>query len=99
MLRWGSDRAIAGTCAFFILVNSIAGLAGQFTKDNARVGTALIDHWPLFPAVLLGGFIGSLLGSQSLDPKHVRLVTALLVLYVAVRLWLRLYEETLEALG
>ena len=99
MLHWGSERAIAGTCAFFILVNSIAGLAGQFTKDNARVGTALIDHWPLFPAVLLGGFIGSLLGSQSLDPKHVRLVTALLVLYVAVRLWLRLYEETLEALG
>lgn len=95
MLRWGTERAIAGTCAFFILVNSIAGLAGQLSKDNARVGTALLDHWPLFPAVLLGGLIGSLLGSQRLNPKHVRIVTAVLVLYVAVRLGLRFYDEAL----
>ena len=95
MLRWGSERAIAGTCAVFILVNSIAGLGGQLTKDGARFGSALLDHWPLFPAVLVGGLIGSLLGSQRLDPRHVRLVTAVLVLYVAVRLWLRLYDQTL----
>ena len=95
MLRWGSERAIAGSCALFILVNSIAGLVGQLSKDNARVGSALVDHWLLFPAVLVGGLIGSLLGSQRLDPKHVRIVTAVLVLYVALRLWLRLYGETL----
>ena len=95
MLRWGSERAIAGTCALFILVNSIAGLAGQLSKDDAQVGTALADHWPLFPAVLVGGLIGSLLGSQRLDPKHVRIVTAVLVLYVALRLWLRLYDQML----
>ncbi|MCY7398922.1 MAG: sulfite exporter TauE/SafE family protein [Sphingomonas bacterium] len=95
MLRWGSERAIAGTCALFILVNSIAGLAGQLSKDNARVGTVLADHWPLFPAVLVGGLIGSTLGSQRLDPRHVRLVTAVLVLYVAARLGLRLYDQTL----
>jgi len=97
MLRWGSERAIAGTCAWFILVNSIAGLAGQLSKDNARVATALVDHWLLFPAVFGGGLIGSLLGSQRLNPKHIRVVTAVLVLYVALRLWLRLYNETLGA--
>ena len=95
MLRWGSERAIAGTCALFILVNSIAGLAGQLSKDDARVGSALADHWPLFPAVLVGGLIGSALGSQRLDPKHVRIVTAVLVLYVALRLWVRLYDQML----
>jgi hypothetical protein len=97
MLRWGSERAIAGTCAVFILVNSIAGLAGQLGKDAARVDTALTDHWPLFPAVLAGGLIGSFLGSRRLDPKHVRIVTAILVLYVAMRLCLRFYDETLGA--
>lgn len=97
MLRWGTERAIAGTCAFFILVNSIAGLAGQLGKDTTRVGTALADYWLLFPAVLIGGLIGSLVGSRRLDPKYVRIVTALLVLYVAARLWLRLYGETLGA--
>ena len=49
MLRWGSERAIAGTCALFILVNSLAGLAGQLAKDDARVAAALADHWPLVP--------------------------------------------------
>jgi len=97
MLRWGNERAIAGTCAFFILVNSVAGLAGQLSKDNARVGTALVDHWPLFPAVLAGGMIGSLLGSRRLNPKYVRTVTAVLVLYVAVRLGLRFYDEAFAA--
>lgn len=97
MLRWGSERAIAGTCAFFILVNSVAGLAGQLSKNTSRAEAALADHWLLFPAVLFGGLIGALLGSKRLDTKYVRVVTALLVLYVALRLCLRLYDETLGA--
>lgn len=95
MLRWGTERMIAGTCALFILVNSIAGLAGQLSKDHEGVGKVLADHALLFPAVLVGGTIGSLLGSQRLDPKHVRIVTALLVLYVAVRLCLRFYNDAI----
>lgn len=94
MLRWGSERAIAGTCAVFILVNSIAGLAGQFSKgDGSAGGNVIAQHWLLFPAVLIGGAIGSAFGSKRLDPKHVRIVTAILVLYVAVRLCLRFYDE------
>lgn len=38
MLRWGSERAIAGTAAVFILVNSIAGLAVQLSKGNGVDG-------------------------------------------------------------
>lgn len=98
ILRWGSERAIAGTCAVFILVNSIAGLAGQLSKGSGSDGASVLAaHWMLFPAVLLGGAIGSTLGSKRLDPKHVRIVTALLVLYVAVRLCVRFYEETAGA--
>ncbi len=93
MLRWGEERAIAGACAFFILVNSIAGLAGQLSKDTARVSSTLIEFWPLFPMVLIGGLFGSIFASQRLNPVHIRIVTALLVLYVAVRLGLRFYEE------
>lgn len=93
MLRWGGERAIAGTSAAFILVNSIAGLAGQLGKGSGADGADLLAaHWMLFPAVLLGGVIGSTLGARRLDPRHVRVVTAVLVLYVAVRLCLRLYD-------
>ena len=96
MLRWGNERAIAGASAVFILVNSVAGLAGQLGKGGGS-GGVLAAHWMLFPAVLLGGVIGSTFGSRRLDPKHVRIVTAILVLYVAVRLCLRFYDETIGA--
>lgn len=97
LLRWGSERAIAGACAVFILVNSIAGLAGQLGKGSGTGNDVLAAHWMLFPAVLLGGAIGANFGSKRLDPKHVRIVTAILVLYVAIRLCLRFYDEILGA--
>jgi uncharacterized membrane protein YfcA len=95
LLRWGSPRAIAGTSAVFILANSISGLAGQLAKGSS-VGI-LGAYWPLFPAVVAGGLIGSTLGSSRLDPKYVRILTALLILYVAVRLAIRFYGETMGA--
>lgn len=91
MLRWAPPKAIAGTCAVFILANSLAGLAGQLAKGSSA--EALAAYWPLFPAVLIGGLIGSTLGSSRLDPKYVRILTALLILYVAVRLAIRFYGE------
>lgn len=90
LLRWDKERAIAGTCSLFILVNSLSGLAGQFAKlaDMDLVGP-LAAHWPLFPAVLIGGQIGSFLGATKLPEPLLRRMTALLVLYVAARLLLR----------
>jgi hypothetical protein len=90
MLRWGPPKAIAGTCAVFILANSASGLAGQLAKSDAGTD-ALLAHWPLFPAVLAGGLIGSTLGSGRLDSGYVRILTALLILYVAARLAIRFY--------
>lgn len=93
LLRWGGAKAIAGTCAAFILVNSLAGLAGQLAKaDGFDRLAALEANWALLPAVLLGGSIGSLLGSTRLRPWHVGILTAILVLYVGARLAIRFAE-------
>ncbi|WP_309661299.1 sulfite exporter TauE/SafE family protein [Sphingomonas sp.] len=89
LLRWASPKAIAATCAAFILVNSISGLVGQASKGLAVAGAVIGDHLWLFPAVIVGGLIGSAVGSGRLDPKLLRIVTALLILYVGVRLALR----------
>jgi uncharacterized membrane protein YfcA len=97
MLRWGTPRAIAGTSGVFILANSIAGLAGQLAKSKGAGLDILTAYWPLFPAVLVGGAIGSTLGSSRLDPRYVRILTALLILYVAARLAIRFYGETMGA--
>lgn len=90
LLRWGRAKQIAGTCAVFILVNSVAGLFGQFLKADGfdRIG-ALQAHWLLFVAVVAGGGIGASIGSGPLSARHLRYATAILVLYVAVRLALR----------
>jgi hypothetical protein len=88
--RWASSKAIAGTCAAFILVNSVGGLTGQLLKSGSRVTLGVfLASWPLFPAVVLGGLVGSTLGSLRLNNDILRILTALLVLYVAVRLGVR----------
>jgi len=90
LLRWGGAKAIAGTCAIFILVNSVAGLAGQLGKNDGIDRIAMLgSYWMLFPAVVAGGLLGSGLGSGKLRPAHLRVATAVLILYVAVRLGLR----------
>ena len=88
LLRWDSPRRIAATCAAFILVNSISGLAGQASKGLGAAAAVIGDHGLLFPAVLAGGMLGAGLGARRIEPKWVRIVTALLILYVAVRLGL-----------
>lgn len=90
LMRWGGARAIAGTCAVFILVNSLAGLAGQLAKSGAVGMAATVGaHWLLFPAVAVGGLTGSMIGAGPLKARHVAVVTALLVLYVGGQLALR----------
>lgn len=92
LTQWGSPRSIAATASFFILVNSLAGLAGQTMKLNAS-GEGLISlaaYWPLFAAVLIGGQIGSIAAIRLLSQALVRRATAVLILYVAAQLLWRL---------
>jgi len=88
--RWGPPREIAGAASLFILVNSIAGLAGQATKlTGIKMAAIAGSYWPLLVAVLVGGQIGSRLGSAGLPEAWLRRVTGAVVLYAAVRLLIR----------
>ena len=91
LLRWASARQIAASASVFILVNSLAGLAGQLMKaDAAATPEAISGYWPLFVAVLIGGQIGSHAGVRLLPQKVIRIATAVLILYVAGQLlWQR----------
>jgi uncharacterized membrane protein YfcA len=86
LLRWDDAKKIAATCSVFILVNSLAGLAGHMMKFNGTELGSITDYWYLFPAVLIGGQIGSYMGVKRLNPDILRLLTAVLILYVSVRL-------------
>lgn len=88
--NWGTPRQIAAASSLFILVNSISGLLGQIMKlQDADLVHLAAPYWPLLPAVLVGGQIGSWLASTRLQPGIIKRLTALLILYVAVRLLYR----------
>ena len=87
LTRWNNARAIAATASFFILVNSLFGLAGQLLKQGpAAFGGAVGAGLPLLIAVAIGGQIGSLMALKFLPLKWIRWLTAALVLFVGVRL-------------
>ncbi len=88
LTRWGRARAIAATASVFILVNSLAGLAGQAMKlgNSAQGMAAITPYWPLMLAVLVGGQIGSHAAVRLLPQIIVRRATAVLILYVAGQL-------------
>ncbi|WOE74956.1 sulfite exporter TauE/SafE family protein [Alterisphingorhabdus coralli] len=91
LTHWGDSRSIAGTASLFIVGNSIAGLSGHYARlaGDAEAIAALISYWPLLPAVLIGGAIGSWLGAKKLPLIWMQRGTGLLILMVALRLiWL-----------
>ena len=81
---WDRAKVIAATTAFFILVNSMAGLAGQVYTHGWSLNITHVIV--LIVAVILGGQIGIRLTINRLSPIMVKRVAAILILIVAVRL-------------
>jgi uncharacterized protein len=69
--NWASVRVASGIASGFILANSIAGLAGQLLKHKNPIA-ALPPEIPVYAAiVLLGGWIGTTLGTGKLATRNV----------------------------
>eukprot|EP00913_Durusdinium_trenchii_P015242 g14303.t1 len=89
LTRWNNARAIAATASFFILVNSLFGLAGQILKNGTGVlGGAVAGGIALIVAVAIGGQIGSMMAVKFLPQRVIRWLTAALVTIVGARLLL-----------
>lgn len=73
---WGTVREASGVAAPFILVNSIAGLAGRGLVVTTL--PAAIPLWLL--GVIAGGALGSWLGSRRLPTLSIRRLLAVVLL-------------------
>ena len=81
--RWASPKATAAVSAFFILVNSIAGLAGAFSSGQAQLDSDLIIQFSI--AVLVGGFMGTRFGANHASNQTIRRLLAVVLVAAAGR--------------
>ena len=88
LIRAGRPKHIVTTASLFILINSIFGIFGQLTKN--AVLTEVLNYWYLLVAVLIGGQVGNFLNLKIFPTRILALVTAFLVLFVAIRMGIRL---------
>src|SRR5688500_16042138 len=82
VMRWAPMRRVAAVSAMFILGNSISGLAGNI-KGVRHIPTAAIG-WAI--AAVIGGAIGSWLGSRKLAPQSLRYILAAVLVVASAKL-------------
>ena len=89
LLKAGKPKHIVTTASLFILINSLSGIFGQLTKST--VLSEIQNYWFLFLAVLIGGQIGNFLNLKIFPTRILALVTAALVLFVAIRMGFKIF--------
>ena len=80
--RWSYIKRAAAVSALFILVNSIAGLAGYLTSGQAVPRFA----WVLAVAAVIAGTIGSYFGSRRFPVRTISLLLASVLVIAGCKL-------------
>ena len=89
LIRAAKPKHIVTAASVFILINSLSGIVGQLTKNWVLI---LIPHyWLLLLTVLVGGQVGNFLNLKVFPARILALVTAMLVLFVAIRVAYKLF--------
>ncbi len=88
LIKAGRPKHIVTAASLFILINSISGIIGQLTKNN--IFLEMQNYWYLFAAVFIGGQMGNFLNLKIFPTRILAIVTAFLVIFVAVRIGFRL---------
>lgn len=87
LTKWDTPKRIVATSSFFILVNSVAGLVGQFQNPNFSIEPKLTVILVL--TVLIGGQIGSRLSIKLIDASKLKRLTAVLIAFVGIKILLK----------
>lgn len=81
-MGWANAKRAAAVSALFVLVNSMAGLAGNFASTQSLPGFIV----PLLIAVALGGTLGSYMGSSRVQPVVIKRLLAIVLLIAGLKL-------------
>ena len=88
LIRAGKPKHIVTAASLFILINSVFGIMGQLSKNN--IFSETLEYWYLLLAVLIGGQVGNFLNLKIFPTRILALVTACLVIFVALRIGFRI---------
>ena len=89
LLRAARPKYIVTAASIFILINSISGVVGHLSKK--LVIYEIQNYWYLLVIVLIGGQIGNFLNLKIFSTRSLAIVTAILVLFVSLRMGMRLF--------
>ena len=89
LIKAGRPKHIVTTASLFILINSLSGIVGQLTKNV--VISEIPNYWFLLLVVLIGGQVGNFLNLKIFPTRILALVTAGLVLFIAIRMAYKLF--------
>lgn len=84
LMRWAETRVAAGVSVLFILVNSAAGLIGQYSRGALE--SLPSEVWIWIAAAVAGGMIGSTLGSRKFNSITLRRVLAAVLVFAGLKL-------------
>ncbi|MBU3012132.1 sulfite exporter TauE/SafE family protein [Polaribacter vadi] len=84
LTNWDTPKKIAATASIFILVNSIAGLLGQYSNPDFIIDWHLTSV--LLITVFIGGQIGSRMSNNYFTPIQLKKATAILIAFVSLRI-------------
>ncbi|WP_225879353.1 TSUP family transporter [Isorropodon fossajaponicum symbiont] len=86
MFRIGSPKEAAATAAIFVWSVSFSGLVSCLQYNSID----LTQYMPLIAAVIIGGFLGSYIGSFRLSPKAMEKILGLIILVAIAFLFKKL---------
>jgi len=80
--RLATPKRVAATASFFILTNSISGFAGHALTKPINFEFVL----PLLVVVIIGGFLGSRIGSLKINHNMMRMIVGGIVAIAALNI-------------
>jgi len=83
ILNIGSTKEAAATGAIFVWTVSLSGLISRLQYNSIN----LMEYIPIIAAVVVGGFLGSYMGSTRLSPKAMEKILGVIILVAIVFLF------------
>lgn len=88
LLRWCSSKQVAYHSAFFIIINSLVGVATIFISKQSFVQPISVFQLIFLGIILVvGAFLGSCMGRNYFNKQAIKIILAIVLILASVKLY------------